>query len=520
MGASFIIALGLVLIVEGIVPLVFPTLWKDTFRRITLLENGQLRFIGLAWPSCRASRSCSRCTRSDVRAAARPGPVPDRLIRAMPAWSLPEAIADILPAEARRIETLRRSLLDLYASYGYELVMPPLLEYVESLLSGTGRDLDLQMFKLVDQMSGRTMGLRADITPQVARIDAHLLNRAGVTRLCYAGSVLYTRPRTLTGTREPFVVGAELYGHGGIEADLEIQDLLLATFAAAGVADVRIDLGHAEIVRADPGRRDRSTWLHARRTQSMRCARHQGHRGTDARRPAASRPSSRSGDLRGAACGCNELNGGIETLRRSASSSCPNAAAHRSTALDDAARRLSDPCAPGARRRSRSGSTSPTSSGYHVSTAARCSRRTAPAYRTPRRKAVASRRSRPRWWAVTTRLATIFGLRPARARRASRPSTSSRAAPMLTPRADRAELREEIALLLCGGEIVMACGSHSDQGSMLADQRASRRLVRRGAKWMVEPAIAGATMGTGERDLRTSVANVIPSEAASGLGAR
>jgi ATP phosphoribosyltransferase regulatory subunit len=168
----------------------------------------------------------------------------------MPAWSLPEAIADILPAEARRIETLRRSLLDLFASYGYELVMPPLLEYVESLLSGTGRDLDLQMFKLVDQMSGRTMGLRADITPQVARIDAHLLNRPGVTRLCYAGSVLYTRPRSRTGTREPFVVGAELYGHADIEADLEIQELLLATLAAAGVRQARIDLGHAEILRA------------------------------------------------------------------------------------------------------------------------------------------------------------------------------------------------------------------------------------------------------------------------------
>jgi len=141
-------------------------------------------------------------------------------------------------------------LLDLFARYGYELVMPPMLEYVESLLSGTGRDLDLQMFKLVDQMSGRTMGLRADITPQVARIDAHLLNRPGVTRLCYAGSVLYTRPRSLTGTREPFVVGAELYGHAGVEADLEIQALLLDALAAAGIDDARLDLGHAEIPRA------------------------------------------------------------------------------------------------------------------------------------------------------------------------------------------------------------------------------------------------------------------------------
>ncbi len=128
--------------------------------------------------------------------------------------------------------------------------MPPLLEYTESLLSGTGRDLDLAMFKLVDQMSGRTMGIRADITPQVARIDAHLLNRPGVTRLCYAGSVLYTRPRSLSGTREPFVVGAELYGHAGIEADVEVLELLFATLDAAGVDAPRLDLGHAEILRA------------------------------------------------------------------------------------------------------------------------------------------------------------------------------------------------------------------------------------------------------------------------------
>jgi ATP phosphoribosyltransferase regulatory subunit len=168
----------------------------------------------------------------------------------MPAWSLPEAIADILPAEASRIESLRRSLLDRFAAYGYELVMPPMLEYVESLLSGTGRDLDLQMFKLVDQMSGRTMGLRADITPQVARIDAHLLNRSGVTRLCYAGSVVYTRPRSPAGTREPFVVGAELYGHADIEADLEVQAMLLDALATSGIARPRIDLGHVEILRA------------------------------------------------------------------------------------------------------------------------------------------------------------------------------------------------------------------------------------------------------------------------------
>ena len=223
----------------------------------------------------------------------------------MPAWSLPEAIADILPAEAGRIEALRRSLLDLFAGYGYELVMPPLLEYVESLLSGTGRDLDLQMFKLVDQMSGRTMGLRADITPQVARIDAHLLNRRGVTRLCYAGSVLYTRPRSLTGTREPFVVGAEVYGHAGIEADLEIQDLLLATLAAAGVQRARIDLGHAEILRAILASDPRGFMIAERVYQVLQTKARDGVEALGA-------------DLAPATCDAllalNELHGGIETL--------------------------------------------------------------------------------------------------------------------------------------------------------------------------------------------------------------
>ncbi len=168
----------------------------------------------------------------------------------MPVWSLPESIADILPSEARKIEDLRRVLLDLFRTYGYELVMPPLLEYTESLLTGTGRDMDLQMFKLVDQLSGRTMGVRADMTPQVARIDAHLLNRKGVARLCYAGSVLHTRPSALFATREPFQVGAEIYGHAGLEADLEIQQLLLAALKLTGVPEVRLDLSHAEVLRA------------------------------------------------------------------------------------------------------------------------------------------------------------------------------------------------------------------------------------------------------------------------------
>ena len=166
------------------------------------------------------------------------------------AWLLPEHIADVLPAQARHIEELRRGLLNVAASYGCELVIPPLLEHIESLLSGTGRELNLKTFKLVDQLSGRTLGLRADSTPQVARIDAHLLNRSGVTRLCYCGPVLHTRPAGIHASREPLQFGAEIYGHAGLEADLEIQDLALDCLGRAGVADVTLDLGDARIVGA------------------------------------------------------------------------------------------------------------------------------------------------------------------------------------------------------------------------------------------------------------------------------
>lgn len=165
-------------------------------------------------------------------------------------WLLPESIEDVLPAEARRLEGLRRALLDEFALHGYELVMPPLLEYIESLLTGSGRDMDLRTFKLVDQLSGRTMGIRADITPQVARIDAHLLNRRGVTRLCYCGSALHTLPSGLTATREPLQIGAELYGHAGIEADVEVIRLLARALEIAGVNATRLDLGHVGVFRA------------------------------------------------------------------------------------------------------------------------------------------------------------------------------------------------------------------------------------------------------------------------------
>ena len=168
----------------------------------------------------------------------------------MSTWLLPENIADVLPSEARKIEELRRRLLDRFRSYGYELVMPPMLEYLESLLTSGGTDLNLRTFKLVDQLSGRTLGLRADITPQVSRIDAHLLNRQGVTRLCYAGNVLHTRPRGLHATREQIQIGAEIYGHAGLEADLEIQTLMLDSLRLAGLTKVRLDLCHAGVLAA------------------------------------------------------------------------------------------------------------------------------------------------------------------------------------------------------------------------------------------------------------------------------
>ncbi len=163
-------------------------------------------------------------------------------------WLLPEDIADVLPAEARKVETLRRAILDLYQSYGYELVAPPILEFLDSLLTGTGSDLNLQTFKLVDQLSGRTLGLRADMTPQVARIDAHLLNRQGVTRLCYAGSIAHARTPVGSSAREELQLGAEIYGCATWEADFEAISLLLKTLSVAGLDTVYLDLSHAGVL--------------------------------------------------------------------------------------------------------------------------------------------------------------------------------------------------------------------------------------------------------------------------------
>ena len=164
-------------------------------------------------------------------------------------WLLPQGIEESLPADAARLESLRRKLLDMYASWGYQLVMPPFIEYLESLLTGTGHELDLQTFKLTDQLTGRTMGVRADMTPQVARIDAHQLKQDGPNRLCYMGTVLNTLSDGFGSSRSPMQIGAELYGHAGVESDVEILCLMLETFGRSGVENVFVDIGHVGIYR-------------------------------------------------------------------------------------------------------------------------------------------------------------------------------------------------------------------------------------------------------------------------------
>jgi ATP phosphoribosyltransferase regulatory subunit len=165
-------------------------------------------------------------------------------------WLLPEGIDELLPAQARALENLRRRLLDCYTSWGYQLVMTPFIEFLESLLTGTGRDLELQTFKLTDQVSGRQLGVRADITPQAARIDAHRLRHEAPTRLCYIGTVLRTRGDGFSDSRSPLQIGAELYGHAGVDSDVEIVCLMMETLRVAGLEDIYLDLGHVGIFRA------------------------------------------------------------------------------------------------------------------------------------------------------------------------------------------------------------------------------------------------------------------------------
>ena len=164
-------------------------------------------------------------------------------------WLLPEGVGEVLPPEAERLEALRRAIVDLFQSWGYELCVPPLIEYLESLLTGTGHDLDLETFKITDQMSGRLMGVRADMTPQVARIDAHRLKRETPTRLCYLGPVLRTRPSGPGGSRNPLQIGAELYGHRGLESDVEVVCLMLETLEIADQDGICVDLGHMQVFR-------------------------------------------------------------------------------------------------------------------------------------------------------------------------------------------------------------------------------------------------------------------------------
>lgn len=165
-------------------------------------------------------------------------------------WQLPDGVEEVLPAQAEGVEALRRALLDVYRGWGYQLVIPPLVEFTESLLVGLGEDIDLLTFKLTDQLSGRTLGIRADITPQVARIDSHSLGEAGIARLCYAGSTLHTRPKTPFGSRSPIQVGAELYGDDTLSADIEVMRLMLVTLETAGLADITLDLGHVGVYEA------------------------------------------------------------------------------------------------------------------------------------------------------------------------------------------------------------------------------------------------------------------------------
>ncbi|WP_434456818.1 ATP phosphoribosyltransferase regulatory subunit [Stutzerimonas urumqiensis] len=164
-------------------------------------------------------------------------------------WLLPDGIEEVLPPEAERIEQARRSVLDLFRRWGYELVITPHAEFLDSLLTGTGQELDLKTFKVVDPLSGRQMGLRADITPQVARIDAHTLRRQGPSRLCYAGSVLHAKPRSLATSRSPIQLGAELYGDSSASSDIEVICLMLETLELAGVEQVHMDLGHVGVYR-------------------------------------------------------------------------------------------------------------------------------------------------------------------------------------------------------------------------------------------------------------------------------
>lgn len=224
-------------------------------------------------------------------------------------WMLPEGIEEILPEEARRLELLRRRLLDLLGTWGYEQVMPPLIEYLDALLTGTGHDLDLQTFKLTDQLTGRLMGVRADMTPQTARIDAHYLKRECPVRLCYVGNVLRTRPDAFAGSRELLQLGAELFGHPGPESDIEVARLMLATLAVAGLRDLHLDLGHVGVFRGLAAEAHLSAELESELFEALQ---RKARSRIEALLAACSAPAAIKAMLAALA----ELNGGLETLTR------------------------------------------------------------------------------------------------------------------------------------------------------------------------------------------------------------
>lgn len=239
-------------------------------------------------------------------------------------WLLPEYIEDVLPAEAARIEQLRRRLLDIFQVHGYQLVIPPLLEYLESLITGVGHDLGLATFKVVDQLSGRLMGVRADITPQAARIDAHMLNNQGVTRLCYAGSVLRTSADGLAQTRQPLQLGAELFGHAGIESDLEIQRLMVKVLQSAGVESLQIDFSHVGIFG--------SLVSHSGISKSLEQSLFSALQSKD-QAEVRTLTAGLDAEWRDALCSLAELNGGVQVL---------NEAARRLPATEEINRALQD----------------------------------------------------------------------------------------------------------------------------------------------------------------------------------
>jgi len=376
-------------------------------------------------------------------------------------WLLPEFVEDVLPGEAHAIDVYRGRMLELFRVHGYELVIPPLLEYIESLLTGTGHDLDLRTFKLIDQLSGRTMGLRTDMTPQVARIDAHLLDRQGIARLCYCASVLHTRPRGLTATREPLQIGAEIYGHAGIESDVEIQQLLRAALAACGLEDVRLDVGHVGVFRAIARRGGVGAELETDLLEALLAKDRAALVALSAGLDATTRDALRM---------LPELYGGAEVLKRAADALPP--LPEIGTALADLSR-LADENGMAA------SIDLADLRGYHyhsgVVFAAYCRE-------LPSAIALGGRYDEVGKAFGRARPATGFSLDLRELVRVAR--RPPRAHAILAPHSDDADLREAVAALRSGGEVVVVELPGHD--AHRAELGCDRRLAKRGGTWEVE----------------------------------